>query len=506
MNRISLMFYLSVLTLLVGIVYLYHPFLFPGWWDTDDGYWMAIRLSAFYEAMRDGQFPVRLLGRLNHLYGYPVPTFLYPGFLYLGTFFRVISGLSFIGIIKLLSVLSVAVGAYTIWKTLRTKHSYEMSALGSLLFLSHPYLLYDVYVRGSIGEIMAMAAFAVLVAAIYHNSIVFTLIAFVSIVLFHNTLALLFTTLFGLYIFISKQFSYGVVLALGLAISGFFWIPALYEQQFVRFGETVVSESIRYFAPISLVSLASFTIIVLALGYSSRRTPLTLTLLVASSVAIMLSLPSSSFLWRSLPLLGSLVQFPYRFLSIVVVSLPFLLLMLPSKVTYSKVLIGILVLGQCIAAYSVFQRLVYTEYSDDYISTNLATTTVKNEYMPNWVSQDPSSSPAKTIDVRSGSASIITDKATNKEITATVQAMTQSTLVINRLYYPGWGVLVNNKPVDIEFQGGHGVIMFSVPAGNHIIRAIFRETPIRMAANVVSLGGCIGSGVYLLYLQRRKKT
>ncbi|MBP6882412.1 MAG: hypothetical protein KBC15_02540, partial [Candidatus Levybacteria bacterium] len=51
---------------------------------SDDGGWMVIRLAAFYDALRDGQIPVRWVNTLNFGYGYPVTHFLYPAFLYIG--------------------------------------------------------------------------------------------------------------------------------------------------------------------------------------------------------------------------------------------------------------------------------------------------------------------------------------------------------------------------------------------------------------------------------------
>ena len=77
----------ETLLLLLLLCILFIPALLPlfhkGFFLTDDGEWMIIRFSAFHQALRDGQFPVRYLSRLNHGYGYPVASFLYPGFMYL---------------------------------------------------------------------------------------------------------------------------------------------------------------------------------------------------------------------------------------------------------------------------------------------------------------------------------------------------------------------------------------------------------------------------------------
>ena len=77
---------LIILFSIPSIVALLHP----GFFQSDDGEWMIIRFSAFHQALRDGQFPVRFLSRLNYGYGYPVADFLYPGFMYLGEIFKLL--------------------------------------------------------------------------------------------------------------------------------------------------------------------------------------------------------------------------------------------------------------------------------------------------------------------------------------------------------------------------------------------------------------------------------
>src|SRR5689334_16871102 len=80
----------------------------PGFFVSDDGGWMIIRLSAFSQSFREGQFPVRFLGRLNHNYGYPVSNFLYPGFLYAGSVIHAV-GFSFTDTVKLIFGSSIVV-------------------------------------------------------------------------------------------------------------------------------------------------------------------------------------------------------------------------------------------------------------------------------------------------------------------------------------------------------------------------------------------------------------
>src|SRR5260221_3259517 len=110
--------FLFIVILIVACVFMLSPLLRPGFPVTDDGNWMIIRLSAFYQSWREGQFPVRFLGRLNNSYGYPVSNFLYPGYLYIGSVLHVL-GLSFQNAVKVIVVGSIIGGAIALFLWLR---------------------------------------------------------------------------------------------------------------------------------------------------------------------------------------------------------------------------------------------------------------------------------------------------------------------------------------------------------------------------------------------------
>src|SRR3989344_6737896 len=95
-------FYPIILIIIFSLLVLW-PIFHKGFFVSDDGEWMVIRLSAFYQSLRDGQFPTRFLDRLNSGYGYPVSNFLYPGFLYVGSILHVM-GFSFVDSVKLIFI------------------------------------------------------------------------------------------------------------------------------------------------------------------------------------------------------------------------------------------------------------------------------------------------------------------------------------------------------------------------------------------------------------------
>lgn len=153
---------------LPAIISLFHP----GFFQSDDGEWMIIRFSAFHQAFRDGEFPVRWLGRLNHGYGYPVANFLYPGFMYLSELPKVL-GFGFVDSIKIIlgfSIISSAVFAYLWLSKLFGKTS---AFIGALFYLYTPYHLFDLYKRGSVGEVLALTVVPLIFWAMEKKNLLF---------------------------------------------------------------------------------------------------------------------------------------------------------------------------------------------------------------------------------------------------------------------------------------------------------------------------------------------
>src|SRR3989344_9659667 len=136
-DQIKKNFNLFIIALLIFSIPSVIGLLHSGFPLTDDGNWMVIRLSAFYENLRDGQFPVRFLSRLNHGYGYPVSDFLYPGFLYLGSLVHIL-GFSFVNSVKIILGLSLILSAIFSFLWLRKIFDEIPAFIGSLIYLYFP--------------------------------------------------------------------------------------------------------------------------------------------------------------------------------------------------------------------------------------------------------------------------------------------------------------------------------------------------------------------------------
>lgn len=486
---------LSIAVIAVALGLVLWPLAKPGFFVSDDGEWMVIRLSAFYQSLAAGQIPVRFLGRLNNSYGYPVANFLYPGFLYIGSFFRFL-GFSFPDAVKLILGLSVVTAAYALFSAIRTRFTLVSSVIGALSFVFAPYLLYDLYGRGSVGELLALCAASLALLALAKGWTWLMAPAIGLLIISHNTVALIAGLgIASLIVIDTYRYQMLVSAAFGVGMSAFFWLPALAEKGLVRFDLVQVSDPSQYFIGIQnaerlgLVTVLSLTIF-LGLTKKVKLQDKVMAGLVA--IGLLLSLPLSAPLWNG-PV-APLVQFPYRFLILPVLFGPWIVAAIIEQLKGRKriLLMVIFVLLCARAAVTQLSQIQFVHRLLGFYTTNEATTNVANEYMPRWVSDIPTKRAVETLEVIAGDTTLSERTFPNERIRVEVDAKEISTVQINKIYYPGWGVTIDNQLVPIDYHNALGVMRIEVPQGAHTVEAAFRETPFRFAADLVSLISFIG--------------
>lgn len=59
----------------------------------------------------------------------------------------------------------------------------------------------------------------------------------------------------------------------------------------------------------------------------------------------------------------------------------------------------------------------------------------------------------------------------------------------NTVYFPGWKIMANNKPIDVEFQNMtyRGIMTFHLDKGNYNIRVLYEDTKLRKVSNLISV-------------------
>ena len=475
--------FIIVICSIPAVAALFHS----GFFQSDDGEWMAIRFSAFHQALRDGQFPVRWLARLNYGYGYPVSNFLYPGFMYLGEALKLL-GFGFVQTIKIIFGLSMVGSAVFTYLWLSKLFNKWSSFVGSLLYLYVPYHLFDIYKRGSVGEVLALSVVPFIFWQIERRSFFWASLGVAFLVLSHNSLALLFLPVIFFYL-VSRGLAFSVYflpsIILGLGISSFFWIPAIFDLQYTVFDKVSISDWQSHFAPLSLVGLSTFIVLLIALIKLNLRNRTELLMIVLGIVSLFLSLPISSLAGEWLPV--SVIQFPFRFLSVVILSVSFLAAFLLNEIKRKKsIVLGIIILLiSFLYSLSYLSPSVFFDKGDSYYATNEDTTTVKSEYMPKWVKDIPKEHAKEKVEIVNG---LVTDLKTKSNRVRFLTISSQESLVtINTVYFPGWKVFVDGREAPISYQNQKGVIQFNVTKGVHLVQSSFSETRLRMFGDVISL-------------------
>ena len=483
MKKIWVPLFILVL-LLPSVFWLFHF----GFFQTDDGEWMIIRSSAFFQAFREGQFPVRFLSRLNFGYGYPVPNFLYPGFLYLSIPIHIL-GFSFVNTIKIIfgaSLISSFIFSY-LW--LRQLFDKQASFVGALFYLYTPYHLYDVYTRGSVGEILALAIVPFILWQYERKSFLFSTLGISFLILSHNTLALFFLPLIFAYVLIRKNISILKLLlsaVLGIFLSSFFIIPAVLELSYTAFFKTEISDPAKYFSSIFLIGISTFVVLIFSLIQFKKQKTIPFLFILVLLTSIIFSSSLSSLFWKAVP--TSFVQFPFRLLSLGMLAVSFLAANLIDNIKKQKFLISsILVVLLFASAFSYLTPVSFFNKDESLYTTNEATTTVQDEYMPKWVIEKPIRHYKAKVEVVRGKGEI--DNVLFKESYINfVSKMEENGIVrVNTLYYPGWKATVNGKAAQINYNNNKGVIELGLEKGESKIFLKFTETPLRLFSDLITV-------------------
>lgn len=119
-------------------------------------------------------------------------------------------------------------------------------------------------------------------------------------------------------------------------------------------------------------------------------------------------------------------------------------------------------------------------------------------YFPIWVQRRPQMSPLENHYAEGGGIarfdeSALPDGAEILAVTygpnkARIEVVSPESFRARYLsfYFPGWRVTVDGERVDVQPSDPEGLITFQVPAGQHVVRVRFGETPLRLSADLVS--------------------
>lgn len=484
------------------------PLLGPRFIPTHDGEYHFIRIYEMFAMLRAGYLFPRWAPDLAGGYGLPLFNFQYPLPDYLGALFHAF-GFSLADSFKLTLAAGYWAAAVFCYRWLSSLFRGGAALLGTIVFAFVPYWFVDIYVRGSVGEVVAMGFLMAAFSAVESDRKTFFTVCVAGLILSHNIMAMLFVPVILAYILIRKR-TFGVPFAAGLGLSSYFWVPALLERQYMTGINTVNFRD--YFPMLAEVVIPSWGTGVANAGYLSGEmsTQIGIIPLVVmlwgilltvrekrrdarilsgffSAVAlggVFLMLSVSLPVWNSVPML-SYVQFPWRFLSYILVATAFLAGYISSTLP-GKWMPPALGLAAVLFAYGYTRPVTYDARSDAYYLSKpqflYGTTTPGDVFSTRWL-VPPGTRPAGRFTVESGTVTPVVSKPLAYALRVSVPV--KETVRSRIAYYPGWEVRVDGRSVPIDYRSGG--LAFQVPKGQSTVSVIFRETTLREIADITSL-------------------
>jgi hypothetical protein len=530
-----------------------------------DSPFLFFRLQQLVTNLRDGVFPARWMPDAAYGLGYPFFNYYAALPYYVGALFNLI-GFDLLVSIKLVQTLGFVFAAAAMYRW-AARHTPTRSAawLVAVAYTFAPFHLVNVYVRGdSLGEFYAFAFYPLILLAIDRvleapRTAGWLALSYGGLIVTHNVSALIFSPFALAYGVMRSAYpvrttrsalrALALGFALALALSAWFWLPALGEtdlaqldhqttgyfsyaghfrssdliQGAIGFDYSIAAEaqSSTPFAMglVQAVGVGLGLVALIGAGRRSRDPGFRVFVAGGLIVSTLMITPLSKVVWDNLPLLP-LTQFPWRFLSIQSLFAAATIGYLSSSITHPALRTPLLtsLMGVTLAASTLLTLTPdYLPLRADEITparlqlyeafTGNIGTTIRAEYLPRTTVPRPYTGPgliepsmaAPRAIVSSGAAAAtqLERHATRQVWAATIESE-QATLSLPLLYWPGWTATIDGQPAALRAAPDLGYIQIDVPQGGHRVELELGRTPLRLAGELISLlagGGLLLAGV-----------
>lgn len=520
----------------------YQALLKPGMLTGHDTEGHLVRLMEFSQALDDGHFPVRWSKRLDFGLGYPFFNFNYPFVYYLSDAIHRL-GFDFVTALKITMLLSFPLGGFFSYLWLRRYFRGWIGFIGGFFYTLVPYHFLNVYVRGALGEVIALT----LVPLVFYfidrlfskptllNSAWLGL-AFAAVVTSHNITAMVFSLIWLIYTVVNflirkdrkEMILFGLSTAWGMALAAFFLLPALLYKQYTNLDFLIRRYFVDNFPSIKsliyspwayggskvgidrgemsfqiglLHQLAAVLVIILLVLQIKQKLDLQkrMAIFFAATLLIVLFLTQEISLpvWKIVTPL-QYMEFPWRLLSVVSLSVSFLatyLLFCLSRRLNGKMMIvlGLILLAGLFylnrnhwRANEYYTWIDYWQNSGGYSGT----TTKAAEHIPKWHNSNEQFLPYIPSRVTEGQARVENLVRKTNLHRFRIEVDEPSVIVDRTDYFPGWNVYANGSSVKIldpYDPRANGLIAFNLLPGEYIVDVRLEEAMPEKVADAVSL-------------------
>lgn len=519
----------------------------------------AFRIYEMDKCFKDFQIPCRWVPDMGYEYGYPQFNYYAPLPYYVGEIFH-LAGFQFIDVVKILFILGFILGAFLMYIFVKDFLGEVPAVVSSVLYTYVPYKATQVYVRGSLSEFWVLAFFPLAFWASkkfiekkkLKHFIWFAVSVFL-IITTHNLMFIVFFPIllawiiYFLWVEGKKNLAKPFVISglLGIGLSCFFLLPVVFERQFAHLNSLLggyfdyrqhfvslkqlffsnhfgygsselgpnddlsLSVGILHWILSALAGILSF----INFNKNKKLSGAAFLLLGLSLPVLFLMHAKSTFIWEDLAFL-KWFQFPWRLLGIT----SFLFSILGGIAIYFagkyKVYLSVVVLVILFVLHgSFFKPRAWMNISDSDKfsgqSWEKQLTISIFDYLPIYATLPPNAKAPDLPEVLKGEANFLSYKKGSDYQEGTVNVLKQATLRVPLFYFPGMKATIDNMEVPIAYNNCDneeyclGLISFNVPEGEHKIKVVLTDTPVRTIGNLLTIVSTL-SLIYLGFFKNGK--
>lgn len=561
-HRVFVLVLPSLLCLLLVLPAAYRLFSSPLFAGHD--YSHVGRITEMVNTLLSGQFPPRWSQNLGFGYGMPLFSFYAPLPYYVGSLF-VLAGVSAPLSVSLLFFLATWGSSITMFYLARNgSKSVFVPLVSAAIFTYLPYRAVDLYVRGALGELWGIWLLVAVLLALQHlfraPDIQRTILYAITLGLFfvsHNLMVLMGLPLIGAVIVAhyykqrhTKKMLGTYVIGgtlLGLGMAAYFLFPMFFEKQytsvatlshiaggyskhFVYWKQLFMSE-FGYGGSIEgihdgisfALGVAGWIILTLGLLTSmhmfirSKKNKSALNIffwMTMIFISLFFTSTRSHFIWRSFEFL-SYLQFPWRFLSLILIALPLLFSSVVNSIQNDKYkkIISAIVFTLLLFEVKHFQPNPETMSSSlasisnkEFIKTELSKT------IPDYIHPDLASVvtdshknliPAENRFETSPSTILTMQKDTASLAQVEIPPIDEPTMIRANIFdFPGWQWKLDGIPVAHVKAAPLPVMEYVLQPSSRArtLSVVWTETPLRQISNGISMVSWIIVIIYFLTL------
>lgn len=495
-----------------------------GIYESGDFHYHAGRTFSFYNSLNDGVIFPRWSAEDNAYFGYALFSYVYPFPYYFTALFYSL-GLNLVNSVKVFLVLAYILSGLSMYAWLKSVSKPRSAFLGAVFYLFAPYHLIDLHFRTHIGEVLTFTflplSFLFLSKAIKSGRFLWMFLTGMTIaftITSHPAVALVGVFVLGIYsvILCYKKIKKIIIalfsILLGLLTSAYYWIPFFLEKRPAspdpseltllsltdllyspwRFGLLFQGPEGEYSLLLGYAHwIVLVTATILIIFKVRHRNSKTIFFLLISMFMIFILHDISRPIWENFGLLGSF-GVTYRVLVVISFTTSTLAALIIEKVKSKRVCIILVFVAIFSTILNWGNRGTKPEITDAKIVEMFSYLHAPNDLWQSERARQP-------IQALEGELEIIYQSRSSVKHIYLVNKIEEGVVQENTYYFPGWKLYVDGSERKISYDSDPipKMMKFDLEPGIHEVVFIFDDTPIRFAANMISVSTIAVSGIYL---------